>query len=40
MSKSPHIPEFRAKAAQEYLDGLGSIQHLADKYHVGIIAII
>ncbi|MDU7031836.1 helix-turn-helix domain-containing protein [Robinsoniella peoriensis] len=35
MSKSKHTPEFRAKAAQEYLDGYGSIQHLANKYHVG-----
>ena len=35
MSKSPHTPEFRAKAAQEYLDGSGSIQYLAEKYHVG-----
>ena len=35
MSKSPHTPEFRAEAAREYLAGVGSIQHLADKYHVG-----
>lgn len=39
MSKSPHTPEFRAKVAQEYLDGLSSIQYLADKYHVGCTAL-
>jgi putative transposase len=35
MSNSKHTPEFRAKAAQEYLDGYDSIQNLANKYHVG-----
>jgi transposase-like protein len=40
MSKSPHTPEFRAEVAQEYLEGFGSIQQLADKYHVGNTTLI
>ena len=32
MSKSPYTPEFRAMVSQEYLDGLGSYNSLADKY--------
>lgn len=35
MARSPHTPEFRAMVSQEYLDGLGSYNHLADKYSVG-----
>lgn len=35
MSKSPHIPEFRAKVSQEYLDGIGSYRFLAERYHIG-----
>ena len=35
MPKSKHSPEFRAKVSQEYLDGIGSIQFLADKYSIG-----
>lgn len=35
MSKSPHTPEFRAMASQEYLDGLGSYGSLATKYQIG-----
>lgn len=35
MPKSPHSPEFRAKIAQEYLDGEGSYKALAEKYLVG-----
>jgi len=35
MSKSPHTPEFRAKVSQEYLDGIGSYNYLADKYNIG-----
>ena len=35
MPKSKHSAEFRAKVAQEYLDGKGSYYSLADKYHVG-----
>lgn len=35
MPKSPHSPEFRAKIAQEYLDGKGSYKALAEKYLVG-----
>lgn len=31
MPKSKHSPEFRAKVSQEYLDGIGSIQFLADR---------
>ena len=40
MSKSPRTPEFRAEVAQEYLDGFGSIQQIADKYHVGNTTLI
>lgn len=35
MPKSKHTPEFRAQVAQEYLDGLGSIQSLANTYNIG-----
>lgn len=35
MGRSPHTPEFRAKVAQEYLDGLGSVLFLAKKYGIG-----
>ena len=35
MSKSKHSPEFRAKVSQEYLDGIGSVHFLADKYGIG-----
>ena len=35
MAKSPHTPEFRAMVSQEYLDGLGSYNFLADKYQIG-----
>lgn len=35
MSKSKWSAEFRAKVAQEYLDGKGSAYFLANKYHVG-----
>lgn len=35
MSKSPHTPEFRAMVSQEYLDGLGSYDFLANKYQIG-----
>lgn len=35
MSKSPYTPEFRAKASQEYLDGVGSYNYIADKYDIG-----
>lgn len=35
MSKSPHMPEFRAKVSQEYLDGIGSYRFLAERYHIG-----
>lgn len=35
MPKSKHSPEFRAKVSQEYLDGMGSVQFLADKYSIG-----
>lgn len=35
MSKSKHTPEFRARMAQEYLDGLGSVRYLANKHHIG-----
>ena len=35
MAKSKWSPEFRATVSQEYLDGLGSAQSLAKKYHVG-----
>lgn len=35
MSKSKHSPEFRARVSQEYLDGIGSVHFLADKYGIG-----
>ncbi len=35
MPKSKHSPEFRAKVSQEYLDGVGSVHFLADKYGIG-----
>ena len=35
MSKSKWSADFRAKVAQEYLDGKGSFYYLADKYHIG-----
>lgn len=35
MSKSPHTPEFRAMVSQEYLDGIGSYNFLAEKYNIG-----
>ena len=34
MSKSKWSADFRAKVAQEYLDGKGSFYYLADKYHM------
>ena len=34
MAKSPHSPEFRAKASQEYMDGNGSYEYLARKYGI------
>jgi Transposase and inactivated derivatives len=39
MAKSKHTPEFRAMVSQEYLDGVGSYENLADKYHVGCATI-
>ena len=35
MSKSKWSADFRAKVAQEYLDGKASFYYLADKYHIG-----
>ena len=35
MPRSKHSPEFRAKVSQEYLDGIGSVHFLADKYGIG-----
>lgn len=35
MPKSKWSAEFRAKVSQEYLDGKGSANYLADKYHIG-----
>ena len=35
MSRSKHTPEFRARVSQEYIDGVGSVQFLADKYGIG-----
>lgn len=32
MPRSKHSPEFRAKVSQEYVDGIGSVHFLADKY--------
>lgn len=35
MAKTSYPPEFRARVAQEYLDGLGSFPFLAEKYGIG-----
>lgn len=35
MSRSKYSPEFRAKVSQEYLDGKGSYEILADLYVIG-----
>lgn len=35
MSKSKWSAEFRAMVSQEYLDGKGSYEFLANKYHIG-----
>lgn len=35
MPKSKHPPEFRAMVSQEYIDGIGSVRFLADKYGIG-----
>ncbi len=35
MSKSKHSPEFRAHVSQEYIDGKGSYDSLADLYGIG-----
>lgn len=35
MAKSPHTPGFRAMVSQEYLDGFGSYDFLANKYKIG-----
>ena len=35
MPRSKYPPEFRARVSQEYIDGIGSVQFLADKYGVG-----
>lgn len=35
MSKSSHSLEFRAMVAQEYIDGIGFYNYLAEYYHVG-----
>ena len=35
MPKSKYSPEFRAMVSQEYIDGVGSVHFLADKYGIG-----
>ena len=35
MPRSKHSPEFRAKVSQEYINGIGSVHFLADKYGIG-----
>ena len=35
MPKSKYSPEFRARVSQEYIDGVGSVHFLADKYGIG-----
>ncbi len=35
MPRSKHSPEFRARVSQEYIDGIGSVHFLADKYGIG-----
>ncbi|GFI46793.1 hypothetical protein IMSAGC019_02113 [Lachnospiraceae bacterium] len=39
MSRPKHTPEFRARVSQEYIDGTGSIQFLANKYGIGYSAL-
>ena len=36
MPRSKHSPEFRTKVSQEYIDGVGSVQLLADKYGIEV----
>lgn len=35
MSRSPHTQEFNAMVSQEYVDGTGSYEFLANKYRIG-----
>lgn len=35
MPRSKYLPEFRARVSQEYIDGVGSIRFLANKYGIG-----
>lgn len=35
MPKSKYSPEFRSRVSQEYIDGVGSVHFLADKYGIG-----
>ena len=35
MPRSKHSPEFRAMVSQEYINGVGSVRFLADKYGIG-----
>lgn len=40
MPRSKHSPEFRARVSQEYIDGTGSIQFLANKYGIGYSTLV
>ena len=40
MPRSKHTPEFRARVSQEYIDGTGSIQFLANKYGIGYSTLV
>ena len=40
MPRSTYTPEFRARVSQEYIDGIGSIQFLANKYGIGYSTLV
>ena len=40
MPRSKHTPEFRARVSQDYIDGTGSNQFLANKYGIGYSTLV
>ena len=40
MPRSTYTPEFRARVSQEYIDGIGYIQFLANKYGIGYSTLV
>lgn len=40
MSKSKYSPEFRAMVAQEYINRVGSLCYLADKYQFSVPSLL